>query len=606
MRTLTIVLCLTFAGMSGAADRGTTDRADLDLAEAQRLVELADQAASPERRQIMLTRALELAPDYEPAQWSAGRVRVAGSWLPVEEAQAQNASDPTVNEYEVLRAAASDSLRDQRRLARWCERREMADAARWHWSRVLEVAPRDADALRALDLAWREGEHVSQDEARDRDRQSASQGRLEREWRRRLARWVKQRVVADGRVDPAAQALADRFDEAAVKPFEAMLGQLPASALPHESRRAQLAMRYTEALEETPTFYATQALIRLAVMGPGDWLRERASTAVAKRPPNESVPVLLAELRSPAVGATSLRFDPARGVMLRQDIVVEGEERDAALHRVRVFATDPSEVTRMRRPADAVERATENFAASVRSLGRLQREARAFEERVIRQNASVETTNERVFAVLRRATGQDFDTPREWWDHWAAYDGYEVPESRPVDRQYDVGAAVYDSDTATYRPPTPPAPRCECFVAGTPVWTNRGLAPIETIERGDFVLAKDVQTGELSFRGVLDTTVRQPSPMVRVETDREAIVATVGHAFWVADAGWRKAAELSAGTKLLGPQGPVEVTAVVSAEEAPAHNLVVEGAATYFVGEGGVLVHDNTRRRADRERLASR
>src|SRR5690606_10670086 len=42
------------------------------------------------------------------------------------------------------------------------------------------------------------------------------------------------------------------------------------------------------------------------------------------------------------------------------------------------------------------------------------------------------------------------------------------------------------------------------FAAGTKVWTDQGLVPIEAIQRGDKVLAKDEWTGTKAYKTVLE------------------------------------------------------------------------------------------------------
>jgi hypothetical protein len=82
---------------------------------------------------------------------------------------------------------------------------------------------------------------------------------------------------------------------------------------------------------------------------------------------------------------------------------------------------------------------------------------------------------------------------------------------------------------------------------------------------------------------------------VKVVAGEEEIVATKSHPFWVSGKGWKMAKELAAGDVLHTLHGPAKVT---SAAPLPvpqeAHNLVVEGFNTYFVGDTAALVHDNT------------
>ena len=85
--------------------------------------------------------------------------------------------------------------------------------------------------------------------------------------------------------------------------------------------------------------------------------------------------------------------------------------------------------------------------------------------------------------------------------------------------------------------------------------------------------------------------------MLRVKIGSEAITTTLGHPFWVSGLGWQMAKEVSESASLHSVNGTARVSAVESANDAEAFNLVVADFNTYFVGEAGVLVHDNTFRR---------
>ncbi len=217
------------------------------------------------------------------------------------------------------------------------------------------------------------------------------------------------------------------------------------------------------------------------------------------------------------------------------------------------------------------------------------------EQQVAESNATIENRNGKVRPVLAETTGQDFSSPSEWWTWWKDYNGYESSQERPV------YSYAYNDDRS-YSVPTPVTVAggrsCECFTRGTPIWTKAGLRPIESLKMGDLVLAQDVETGELAYKPIVGTTVRPPSPVVRLTIDEEQITATVGHPFWVAGKGWRMARELTDGVLLHGVKSPSSLLAVATADEATTYNLVVADFATYFVGRCGVLVHDNSLNRS--------
>jgi hypothetical protein len=130
-------------------------------------------------------------------------------------------------------------------------------------------------------------------------------------------------------------------------------------------------------------------------------------------------------------------------------------------------------------------------------------------------------------------------------------------------------------------------------VAGTTVYTDVGPRPVEQIRLGDRVLAQNVDTGELSYRAVLEPTVRPAAPTVVLKFGDKRIQATGGHPFWAVGRGWTKAREFEPGMRMATVAGTVEVTGIEPASNEPAYNLVVDDFHTYFVGDVLVLSHDN-------------
>lgn len=121
---------------------------------------------------------------------------------------------------------------------------------------------------------------------------------------------------------------------------------------------------------------------------------------------------------------------------------------------------------------------------------------------------------------------------------------------------------------------------------------ERGLVAVEHIVPGDRVLAKNIETGELAYKVVLHTTVRESSPITKFVIDDETIQATEGHHFWVSGRGWTKTRELVADQPIHTAIGAVRVASTEPGESAPTYNLVVADFHTYFVGKSGILSHD--------------
>jgi hypothetical protein len=140
---------------------------------------------------------------------------------------------------------------------------------------------------------------------------------------------------------------------------------------------------------------------------------------------------------------------------------------------------------------------------------------------------------------------------------------------------------------------------CGCFEAGTQVWTQRGLLPIEQVEQGDLVYAQDEATGELSLREVVRTFVRRAAPIVAVTITTAAgadqtLNTTEEHPFYVDSRGWTAAQTLQPGDEVAladGGMGAVQALHFTNARRT-VYNFEVEGLHNYFVGRKGVLVHN--------------
>lgn len=96
-----------------------------------------------------------------------------------------------------------------------------------------------------------------------------------------------------------------------------------------------------------------------------------------------------------------------------------------------------------------------------------------------------------------------------------------------------------------------------CFIAGTPVHTDRGLVPIEEIKVGDLVLSQPEEGGERSYKRVARTFVHEDAPIWVVkymlidgdvpwghpeympkDKTLHHCYATANHPFWVEGKGW--------------------------------------------------------------------
>ena len=138
-----------------------------------------------------------------------------------------------------------------------------------------------------------------------------------------------------------------------------------------------------------------------------------------------------------------------------------------------------------------------------------------------------------------------------------------------------------------------------CFIAGTLVTTKSGLKPIEKIVIGDYVLSRNEETGEDSYKKVTDTLVRSTQEICTIELETGKIKSTTGHLFMVKDKWWKAAVELVAGDILLTSDGKEQVVKSIKVEEkgypVTTYNLTVEDNHTFFVGSEKILTHNTTK-----------
>jgi Pretoxin HINT domain len=108
------------------------------------------------------------------------------------------------------------------------------------------------------------------------------------------------------------------------------------------------------------------------------------------------------------------------------------------------------------------------------------------------------------------------------------------------------------------------------------------------------VLSQDPKTGVLSFQPVLTVYHNPPAPTLTIDLGGETVVATAIHRFWRAGKGWAMARDLKPGDLIRTLGGTARVVAVTENAVQPVFNLEVAGGHSFFVGDRGALVHDNS------------
>jgi hypothetical protein len=120
-----------------------------------------------------------------------------------------------------------------------------------------------------------------------------------------------------------------------------------------------------------------------------------------------------------------------------------------------------------------------------------------------------------------------------------------------------------------------------------------GQAPIEQLQVGDEVYAFDEESGEVVVRTVERTFENITDRLVELRYAGGNVAATMSHPFWVENAGWLAAKDVTKGMRLRTPGGSAEVLAMgASAGERIVYNLAVSDEHNYFAGTRPVLVHN--------------
>ncbi len=214
-------------------------------------------------------------------------------------------------------------------------------------------------------------------------------------------------------------------------------------------------------------------------------------------------------------------------------------------------------------------------------------------------NASLSQINDRVVPILKDISGLNIGPkPAEWQKWYVNLIGYQLNQLQSSDKP-----TVVEDVPLAYQPQPIPigqfsgpiaTMRISCFGAGTLVRTLTGLEPIETLKVGDPVLTQSTRTGALATSRSSPSTTTRPARPSSVRLGEETVVSSEFHRFWKSGQGWVMARDLKEGDRIRTLDGPVAVTRIERGEVVLVYNLDVAEDADFFVGRGGVLVHDNT------------
>ena len=140
-----------------------------------------------------------------------------------------------------------------------------------------------------------------------------------------------------------------------------------------------------------------------------------------------------------------------------------------------------------------------------------------------------------------------------------------------------------------------------CFAKGTPVLTKDGTKPIQDLEVGELVASYNDRTGKIDWRRITRLFRRQKQKVIELtianeDGETETLIVTPKHPFRevTGDEKWTAASKLEPGDILKSFDGRQITVVSIEALKSPidVYNMEVDEDHTYFVGVGGVCVHN--------------
>ena len=534
-----------------------------------------------EQREKLLGEALGEVESYAPARWHQGYVREHKRWVRHDALPQMKPDYRLLAAYQTRRERTADTVAGQLDLAKWCKTRGLADQARAHLTRVLELNPNQTEARELLGHRHVGDRWISRREIEESTAAAEVLRGAMRQWTPKLRRLLVRLESPSKRTrEAAAQQLQEIDDAAAIPVIEAVVS----------TKSAQSASYAVDSLAGMTAPPAAVSLARHAVFSPWDNVRRSAAEKLKDKPMEHYVPVLLNAMQSPVQARRELYTTSSGQLSYRYTVFREGRRSnelavfETAYVRLRREGGDARE-TLGRAVGDVVDRNT------VRDVS------------LARQNEATVRLNFRIAETLVESTGEKLPPePTEWWKWWDDYNEVFVALEKPtaVSLERDV---VRVEDTQPIEGGTRDRSRRrereedakDCLAAGTPVWTETGLVAIEKIRIGDRVLSQNPRTGELAYKPVLRTTIRPTGRLTRIHLPGgETIATSGGHLFWCSGDGWVRSRDIKSGMLLHTVDGTRHVSYVDKSGNEPTYNLIVADFNTYFAGKAKVLNHDNT------------
>ncbi len=539
-----------------------------------------------------LTIAMLKDPENATARGLLGLVAFGGGWHSTEAIRNKlesNQSHTSLRaEYDALRIQLGTTADAHWKLALWCEDQGLKAEASAHLVAVTQLDPGRDAAWKRLGFKRQSGRWLTDGQLAAEKAEAEAQRKADKHWMTALTR-LRDSLANDTKRAESLQSLGEISDPRAV----------PAVWVVFAVARPPLQKIAVQLFGQIDSAAATRALSILAVASTSGEVRSIATQTLRLRDPRDAASVLVALLAEPVLDTDPILYhyfvQPVGALAIGSPgvLVVRGPRYDL----LRYYTVDDSfsllsSGMEVASPAagyplavwNQTKRQAMDLAAAVQQI---LHESEPDVTAARLQSIQVGEFNARVVQVLGAAIGKDLGIDREaarkWWTEEQGY-AYEK-KARPQRQDW-----TFSEDKPTYIDSV----HSSCFAAGTPVMTQSGPRPIESLKIGDQVLSQDTGTGTLSFEPVVAALHNQPAMVFHIELGQDVIKATDIHRFWKAGTGWVMARDLKPGDRLRAIGGVAEVTAVAMGRVQPVFNLKVKDAQTYFAGGPNLLVHDSS------------
>jgi Pretoxin HINT domain len=554
-------------------------------------------------RNALLQHVLDEDPEFAPAHWHLGDLKVNGAkWVLYEQfVDEEDERWHRLYLYRKNRDRRADTVHDHFYMADGAHDRGMWDEERAHLMRIVELDWDNEEARARLGDVKVNGFWVAREEIEQFARNLFRIRRDLDAWGPDVNRIVRRLARSRGAAWDATWAeLTAIRDPSAIPAVERALA----------SSGEPAALSYLDWLRGLDAWEASVALARQAVFSPSAAVRSKAQELLQERRIDDYVPVLLGAMRADVNFQSRLFVNEFGALVYTEQIAYETQTEVRRRNLAVLYGPENRAFNSLSAMLDTELPLANMPEVRDLALAHLLKQYQTFSPRQGRIGQSLtEVGNDRASRTLVAAMQiPEYDSPHEWWDWWNDYQQvYVFGRKREVEENY---GEIWTLDQARSQFRRTPqrvvfgptgsgfgrTGGC-CFAAGTLVVTEYGPKPIEEVVLGDRVLAQDIESGQIAFKPVFKVTVRPPVGLLTVTTNDAELACVGGHPFWINGLGWRYAWELEPGMRLHSVDGSSEIISVEdSGRRETAYNLVVADYHNYFVGDDFILAHDNSPR----------